>query len=72
MPTVASLKTGEKGTISDFGDPLPIKLLEMGFLPGNEVEVLQIAPLKDPIYVNVNGSHIAIRREMAQQIQLES
>jgi ferrous iron transport protein A len=35
------------------------------------VELIQVAPLKDPIYINVNGSHIAIRRSVALQIELE-
>ena len=70
--TVAQLSKGQKGTIVDFtNDILPIKLLELGCLPGNNVEVIQIAPLKDPIYINVNGSHIAIRKEVAQLIELE-
>ena len=70
--TVAQLSKGQKGTIVDFtNDILPIKLLELGCLPGNTVEVIQIAPLKDPIYINVNGSHIAIRKEVAQLIELE-
>ena len=72
MPSIATLKQGQKGIIKDFGDtPFPIKLLELGCLPGNMVELVQVAPLKDPIYVNVNGSHIAIRRAMAQKIELE-
>lgn len=70
--TVAHLKRGEKGIIKEFAeDILPIKLLELGCLPGNEVELVQIAPLKDPIYINVNGSHIAIRRSVAQKIELD-
>lgn len=70
--TVADLKRGQKGIIKEFTDDLlPIKLLELGCLPGNEVELVQIAPLNDPIYINVNGSHIAIRRETALQISLE-
>lgn len=70
--TVANLKRGERGIIKEFsGDILPIKLLELGCLPGNEVELVQVAPLKDPIYINVNGSHIAIRRAMASLIELE-
>lgn len=70
--TVADLKRGEKGIIKEFADDiLPIKLLELGCLPGNEIELVQIAPLKDPIYINVNGSHIAIRRSMAELIELE-
>ncbi|APA64536.1 MAG: FeoA family protein [Maribacter dokdonensis] len=70
--TVAHLKRGQRGIIKEFTqDLLPIKLLEMGCLPGNEVELVQVAPLKDPIYINVNGSHIAIRREMALHIALD-
>lgn len=70
--TIAHLKRGDKGIIREFPvDSLPIKLLELGCLPGNEVELVQIAPLKDPVYINVNGSHIAIRLEVARQIELE-
>ncbi len=70
--TVAHLKPGQKGRIREFReDILPIKLLELGCLPGNEVELVQLAPLKDPIYINVNGSHIAIRRAIAQLIELD-
>ncbi|UWX55194.1 ferrous iron transport protein A [Maribacter litopenaei] len=70
--TVARLKRGQKGIIKEFTeDLLPIKLRELGCLPGNEVELVQVAPLKDPIYINVNGSHIAIRRVIAEQIALE-
>ena len=70
--TVADLKRGERGIIKEFvEDLLPIKLLELGCLPGNEVELVQVAPFKDPLYINVNGSHIAIRRSVALQIELE-
>ncbi|GMN10294.1 FeoA family protein [Croceitalea sp. MTPC9] len=72
MATVAELKMGQKGVIKQSSDTfLPIKLLELGCLPGNEVELIQVAPLKDPIYINVNGSHIAIRRSVAAQIELD-
>jgi len=70
--TVAHLKKGQKGIIKDFTqDILPIKLLELGCLPGNVVELIQIAPLKDPVYINVNGTHIAIRKSVADQIEIE-
>ena len=70
--TVAHLRRGEKGIIKEVSeDILPIKLLELGCLPGNVVEMIQVAPLKDPIYINVNGSHIAIRRAVALQIELD-
>jgi ferrous iron transport protein A len=70
--SIAQLKRGQKGIIKEFADDLlPIKLLELGCLPGNEVELVQVAPFKDPLYINVNGSHIAIRRSMAQKIEID-
>ena len=72
ISTAAQLKPGQKGVIKEFAiDSIPVKLLELGCLPGNILELVQIAPLKDPIYINVNGSHIAIRREMAERIPLK-
>ncbi|MBP7397266.1 MULTISPECIES: ferrous iron transport protein A [Flavobacterium] len=70
--TIHSLKKGEKAIIKDFDiDAIPLKLLEMGCLPGNEVELLQIAPFGDPLYLNINGSHVAIRVATAQEIEVE-
>ncbi|CAM1360096.1 FeoA family protein [Tenacibaculum xiamenense] len=69
MNTIATLQIGEKGIVSEEClDRIPLKLLEMGCLPGAEVELLQIAPLNDPMYICVNGSHLAIRKETACQI----
>ncbi len=71
--TVDLLKIGDKATITYVDlDKIPLKLLEMGCLPDNSLEVLQIAPFGDPIYLNVNnGSHLAIRKETAREIQVE-
>ena len=71
--TVANLKIGEKGVIRQvcFND-IPLKLLEMGCIPGKEVELVQIAPLNDPLYIIVNGSHLAIRKEVAELIKIET
>ena len=69
--TIAQLEVGEKGIICDIAlDDIPLKLLEMGCLPGKEVELLQKAPLDDPLYIRVNGSHLAIRVETASQIAI--
>ena len=68
-----NLKRGQKATIIEFTlDRVPLKLLEMGCLPGNEVELVQIAPFKDPMYLNINGSHLAIRKETASHITVET
>lgn len=70
--TINSLKKNEKAIIKDFDiDIIPLKLLEMGCLPGNIVELLQVAPFGDPLYLDVNGSHVAIRVETAKEIEVE-
>ncbi|AOW18596.1 ferrous iron transport protein A [Polaribacter vadi] len=71
MSTIATLYIGEIGYISEESlDFIPLKLLEMGCLPGAEVQLVQIAPLKDPLYICVNGSHLAIRKETASLIKI--
>lgn len=72
QPTIATLKKGELAIIKDFDvESIPLKLLEMGCLPGNTVELIQIAPFGDPLYLNINGSHLAIRLETAKEIEIE-
>jgi ferrous iron transport protein A len=70
--TIANLKKGDVALIKNFDvEAIPLKLLEMGCLPGNRVELLQIAPFGDPLYLNINGSHLAIRIETAREIEVE-
>ena len=72
MLSIASLKIGQKAIIKDFSvEAIPLKLLEMGCLPGNEVSLIQEAPFKDPLYLTVNGSHLAIRKKIASKIEIE-
>lgn len=67
--TLAELKRGQQGIIIDVSsDFIPLKLIEMGCLPGNTVELLQVAPFSDPMYLNINDSHVAIRKETAQHV----
>lgn len=69
--TVANLQRGEKGIIDQLSfDEIPLALMEMGCIPGKEVTLIQFSPLKDPLYIDVNGSHFAIRRETAERIIL--
>ncbi|MFK7833248.1 MAG: ferrous iron transport protein A [Winogradskyella sp.] len=71
--TLADLKRGQQGIITDVSsNQIPLKLLEMGCLPGNSVELVQVAPFADPMYLNINGSHLAIRKETAIHILIET
>ncbi len=71
MDTVSSLKIGEKGIIAAFdAGTIPLKLQELGCLPGNEVELIQVAPLKDPLHIKMNGCYLSIRKNLAAHISI--
>ena len=70
--TLDFLKKSQKGTIVSVNEEkVPLKLIEMGCLPGNIVEVLQIAPLWDPIYIKVHDSFLSIRKDLAKEIEVK-
>lgn len=70
--TLDVLKKSQKGNIVSINsEKVPLKLIEMGCLPGNMVEVLQIAPLSDPIYIKVSDAFLSIRKDLAKEIEVE-
>ncbi|HNQ27602.1 MAG TPA: FeoA family protein [Aquaticitalea sp.] len=70
--TLAQIKRGERAVITDVSSAhIPLKLLEMGCLPGNFVELVQAAPFSDPMYLNINGTYLAIRKETAIHIIID-
>ncbi len=72
MLSIADLKSGEKATIEDVStEIIPLKLLEMGCLPGNTVEVLKLSKFKDPLYLNINDTFLAIRRDTAKLVYVK-
>jgi len=50
---------------------MPLKLIEMGCLPGNQIMLIQKAPFSDPLYIKLDQSHLAISREIAKHIIVE-
>ena len=68
---MADLKVGEHAEIMGFTDELlSLKLLEMGCLPGTDVELTHLAPFGDPIAVKVSGYTLALRKDEAVTIQI--
>ncbi|MFM7223391.1 MAG: ferrous iron transport protein A [Bacteroidota bacterium] len=69
---LSELLLGEKGMIVSLEDKeLELKLMEMGFLQGEEVVVEQIAPLGDPISVMVAGYQVSLRISEADSIMVD-
>lgn len=71
---LAGLKPGETGRITAIGaiGPLKRRLMDMGVLVGEKVQVVKVAPLGDPLEVRVKGYSLSLRRKEAQGIAVES
>lgn len=51
-------------------DEISIRLMEMGLVPGTELRVLGLAPLGDPLEIEVRGYRLSIRKSEAARVQL--
>lgn len=71
---LSELKTGERGVIVKvFGHGgFRKRIIEMGFVKGNQVKVILNAPLRDPIEYEIIGYKISLRREEAAKIEVIS
>ena len=64
MPTLQDLKPGQSGMIVSVGGHQPAvkrRLVDMGLTPGTVVTVRKIAPLGDPIEVNLRSYELSLR-----------
>lgn len=69
LKSLADLQLGEKAIIQSFKDEImSLKFLEMGCLPNMEVELVQIAPLGDPICIRTPDYQILMRKAEAATI----
>ncbi len=70
--TIDDLKIGQTGIIATVGGegPLRLRFLDMGLIPGTQVQLRKIAPMGDPIQIRVRGYELTIRRDDARMITL--
>lgn len=73
MKTLADLRPGEAGVIVKVGgDPdLRLRLMQMGLLAGEHIQVVRYAPFGDPLEIEVRGGHLSLRKENAREILIE-
>lgn len=70
--SICDLKLGEKGIINNIlgDDKLAKRLSALGLVEGTEIEFKRVAPLGDPIIINIRGFDLAIRKKDAKNIYL--
>ena len=68
---LSELKPGQSGVISEFITyDIQLKLMEMGCIPGENIFVEKIAPMGDPISVNIAGYTLSLRLNEAELIEV--
>ena len=70
--TLNDLKIGQSGIITAVGGEgaLRLRLGDRGLIPKTRVRVQKVAPMGDPIQIQIRGYELTIRREDAQRIEI--
>ena len=73
MKTLRDVKVGETVSVVKLHGEGAVKrrIMDMGITKGVEVFVRKLAPLGDPIEVNVRGYELSIRKADAEMIEVE-
>ena len=73
MKTLKDAKVGETVTVTRLHGEGPVKrrIMDMGITKGVPIFVRKVAPLGDPIEVNVRGYELSIRKEEAAVVEVQ-
>lgn len=72
--TLADLKPGQSGKILKINltGALKRRMMDMGIVVGTDVRVEKVAPLGDPIEVNIKSYQLSLRKGEANKIEVEA
>ena len=73
MKTLKEVKVGQTVTVKKIHGDGPVKrrIMDMGITKGVEIFVRKVAPLGDPIEINVRDYELSLRKIDAQMIEVE-
>ncbi len=73
MKTLKDVQVGESVKVVKLTGSGPVKrrIMDMGITRGVEVYVRKVAPLGDPVEVNVRGYELSVRKADAEMITVE-
>jgi ferrous iron transport protein A len=71
--SLADLPVGSRAVVAriDGTDELSCRLMEMGLTPGVELRVVGVAPLGDPLELELRGYRLSVRKSEAQRVAIE-
>ena len=70
--TLDNLKTGESAVITKVGGKGELRqhFLDMGVIPGAEIKLMKLAPMGDPMELNIHGYELTLRIADAKKIEI--
>ncbi len=73
MRTLREVKVGETATVVKLHGEGATKrrIMDMGLTKGTELFVRKVAPLGDPMELNVRGYELSVRKADAEMIEVE-
>ncbi len=73
MKTLKDVRVGQTCVVRRLHGEGPVKrrIMDMGITKGVEIFVRKVAPLGDPMELNLRGYELSIRKEDAQMIEVE-
>ena len=73
MKTLKDVKVGENAVVKRLHGEGPVKrrIMDMGITKGVELHVRKVAPLGDPMGLNVRGYELSVRKADAEMIEVE-
>lgn len=73
MNTLKNVKVGSKVSVTKVGGEGAIRrrIMDMGITKGALIYVRKVAPLGDPIEINVRGYELSLRKADAEMIEVE-
>lgn len=72
MKTLKDAKVGDVVTVARLHGEGPVKrrIMDMGITKGVEIKIRKVAPLGDPIELNLRGYELSLRKADAEMIEL--
>ena len=73
MKTLKEVAVGQTVTVKKLSGAGPVKrrIMDMGITKGTKVFVRKVAPLGDPVEVNVRGYELSLRKADAGMIEVQ-
>jgi len=69
---LSGLRIGQRANVAriEGADEVSLRLMEMGLTPGAEVALIGVAPLGDPLELEIRGYHLSLRKSEAARVEV--